>query len=488
MRALRGVFVVLALALPVPLVAADLRAGLDAYERGDYATALTELRPLAEQGDPAAQLNLGLMYANGSGVPQDYAEAVKWYRLTAEQGHVEAQFTLGVLYGRGLGVPQNYVEAAKWFRRAAEQRHKASQHILANYYADGQGVPQNHAEAYFWYSLAATGGSSAAAEWRDKMIPFLPQTVLLDVQVRAQIWQPTPEVHEGGVGQEERRGPSPSPISATQRRLAHLGYAPGPADGIVGPRTRAAIRAFQQEHGMPVDGQVSVALLEGLLATTKEAPLAAPPVAEEPQLVGTGSGFVVSTDGHLLTNDHVVRDCTQVRVSPRLKAQVISSHLELDLALLKTAQSDRHAAKFRVGGGIRTGDSVVGAGFPLPESLASDLNVTTGTVNALTGIGGDRRFIQISAPVQPGNSGGPLLDLSGNIVGIIVGKLDAIQVAKVTGDIPQNVNFAISAFAARFFLNVQGVAYNTARSQEDRPVADIAAEARGYTVRVECWK
>jgi S1-C subfamily serine protease len=89
--------------------------------------------------------------------------------------------------------------------------------------------------------------------------------------------------------------------------------------------------------------------------------------------------------------------------------------------------------------------------------------------------------------VQPGNSGGPLLDLSGNVVGIIVGKLDAIKVAQATGDIPQNVNFAISALSARAFLDSQAVPYETASSEVQHSAADVAAMARQYTVRIECW-
>ena len=93
--------------------------GVAAYNRGDYATALRELRPLAEQGVAEAQLNLALMYANGRGVPQDYAEAMKWYRKAAEQGHAEAQVNLGIMYQNGKGVPQDYVQAYMWFNLAA---------------------------------------------------------------------------------------------------------------------------------------------------------------------------------------------------------------------------------------------------------------------------------------------------------------------------------------------------------------------------------
>ena len=89
--------------------------GMDAYERGDYDTALKEWRPLAERGNEAAQANLGFMYAKGQGVPQDDQEAVRWSRLAAEQGDAVAQCNLGVMYNKGQGVPQDYQEAARWF-------------------------------------------------------------------------------------------------------------------------------------------------------------------------------------------------------------------------------------------------------------------------------------------------------------------------------------------------------------------------------------
>ncbi len=95
--------------------------GVAAYNSGDYATALRELRPLAEQGVAEAQLNLALMYANGRGVPQEYAEAMKWYRKAAEQGHAEAQVNLGIMYQNGKGVPQDYVQAYMWFNLAASK-------------------------------------------------------------------------------------------------------------------------------------------------------------------------------------------------------------------------------------------------------------------------------------------------------------------------------------------------------------------------------
>jgi len=143
---------------------------------------------------------------------------------------------------------------------------------------------------------------------------------------------------------------------------------------------------------------------------------------------------------------------------------------------------------FRDGRGIRPGEAVLLAGFPLHGLLASEPSVSTGSIAALAGPGDDRRLMQLSAPVQTGNSGGPLLDGSGNVVGVVVGKLDAILVARATGDIPQNVNFAIAAGVARAFLDAHAVPYLTAQSSDTLPNAAIAAQARAATVLVECWK
>ena len=132
-----------------------LEDAVTALSSGDYATALKILRPLAAQGQPDAQYNLGVMYREGHGVPQDYGEALKWLRLAAVQGHVEAQTNLGVMYAMGLGVPQDYTEAVKWFRLAAEQGDPGAQHNLGVMYRDGTGVPQDYVRAHMWFSLSA---------------------------------------------------------------------------------------------------------------------------------------------------------------------------------------------------------------------------------------------------------------------------------------------------------------------------------------------
>ena len=157
-----------------------------------------------------------------------------------------------------------------------------------------------------------------------------------------------------------------------------------------------------------------------------------------------------------------------------------------DLAIIRIKSTPRAVADFREGRPVRPGDPIVAMGYPLAGLLASAANISTGIVSALAGIGDDSRYLQISAPVQPGNSGGPLLDASGHVVGIVTAKLDAIRTLDVTGDIPQNVNFAIKAEVDRTFLNSRGLSYRTARSDRQLTPADIGDIARPFTVQIIC--
>ena len=211
---------------------------------------------------------------------------------------------------------------------------------------------------------------------------------------------------------------------------------------------------------------------------------------EDSEVVQSGTGFVVSPEGAVVTNFHVIEGCTTIRAHHRGRAraaEVVATDEDNDLALIALAGvRGADVARFRRGRAIRSGDDVIGLGFPLRGLLANQANVTVGIVSATAGIQDDRRFIQITAPVQPGNSGGPLFDRSGNVVGVIVAKLDALQVAEMTGDIPQNVNFAIKAGVARTFLASNDVAYETAPAEGRLEAADIADEGRSVTVAIEC--
>ncbi len=142
-------------------------AGLDAFNEGDYTTALNTFRPLAEQGEAQAQFKLGVMYHQGQGVPQDYAEAMKWYRLAAEQGFALAQSNLGGMYISSHGVGQDYQEAAQWFQRAANLFNSKAQFNIGCMYSEGLGLPKDYVLAQLWVSRAAERGFNEAVTLRE---------------------------------------------------------------------------------------------------------------------------------------------------------------------------------------------------------------------------------------------------------------------------------------------------------------------------------
>lgn len=207
---------------------------------------------------------------------------------------------------------------------------------------------------------------------------------------------------------------------------------------------------------------------------------------EDEVAASTGTGFYIAP-GVVLTNAHVVKGCPEVTTAlggVASRSRVIARDSDTDLALVRTPEPGPSPARLRIG--ARLGEDIAAFGFPLSGVLASSGNFTRGTITATAGLRDDTRQLQISAPVQPGNSGGPLLDASGNVVGVIVAKLDALKVAAVIDDIPQNINFAIKASMAARFLEEQGVAYTASGPAAALQPADLAALAQTFTVAIRC--
>jgi TPR repeat protein len=173
--------------MPAMGSAQDFDAGQAAFDANDYATALREWEPLAEQGNARAQVKLGLMYRKGNGVPQDYAEAAIWYKKAAELGDAKGQVILGIAYSSGLGVPQDYAEAAKWYRKAAEQGDAGAQDLLGRMHARGEGLPQDYATAHMWLNLASGNGSAVSASLRDDLATKMTLGDVTEAQRRARV-------------------------------------------------------------------------------------------------------------------------------------------------------------------------------------------------------------------------------------------------------------------------------------------------------------
>ncbi|MBP0465262.1 trypsin-like peptidase domain-containing protein [Roseomonas sp. PWR1] len=226
-------------------------------------------------------------------------------------------------------------------------------------------------------------------------------------------------------------------------------------------------------------------------AAPAPAPGTPPGARPNPQArASTGTGFVVGPD-LVMTNQHVIEGCTRlfVRTSDNRTLTVPQAPVadaRRDLALLRVPGNPGPTLAFR-SNAVRRGESVVTYGFPLSGLLSSGPTLTTGEVSALAGLGDNQTQFQISAPVQQGNSGGPLLDRQGNVVGVVVSKLNAQRIAARTGDIPQNVNFAVKGTEAVDFLRRNGVQPVMRESPSgERGAAEVGEQAHPSTVFIRC--
>lgn len=220
------------------------------------------------------------------------------------------------------------------------------------------------------------------------------------------------------------------------------------------------------------------------------APTPAPSIQPSQKSGSSGTGFFINAEGFVLTNAHVVDGCSAIHVtaaenSSGSEAQVVARDVSNDLAVLKTTLKPTKFAAFRTS--IRLGESVEAFGFPLASILSSSGNFTLGNVTALSGVGDDSRFLQVSTPVQPGNSGGPLLDQNGNVVGIVSSKLNAIKIMIATnGDVPQNVNFAIKGSLATSFLDSNRITVSMGTATQQVSAPDLADQARMISAFIRC--
>ncbi len=213
-----------------------------------------------------------------------------------------------------------------------------------------------------------------------------------------------------------------------------------------------------------------------------------PPAQSEPKATSkasssSGSGFRVSK-GYFVTNNHVVDGCSKITLMDDQNLTLITKDSVSDIAILYLPNDSGQSAKIRTSS-IKLNESIIAVGYPL-SSLFKGVSVTSGSISRLSGLGGNDINFQISAPIQPGNSGGPVIDLNGNIVGIVVATLDALKVSKAIEAIPQNVNFAIKTNVLTDMLNRNKINYDTNNSTYNLSQTDLAEKATQYTVQIKC--
>ncbi|WP_375166050.1 trypsin-like peptidase domain-containing protein [Rhizobium redzepovicii] len=210
-------------------------------------------------------------------------------------------------------------------------------------------------------------------------------------------------------------------------------------------------------------------------------------LADEPS--SSGTGFAVTTDGWILTNAHVVQDCGRIEVKGKGDAADPRIDGINDLAVVKIAAGEPLKPLAFRKSPTRLGEDIVAVGYPLATLLADSVKITTGNVNALAGIRNDTRYIQISTPIQPGNSGGPVVDRNGYLVGITSATLSK-KTADEIGITAQNVNFAIRASVAELFMQSQSLVDQAADTTENPTAlstADLADRVTPSVFQILCY-
>jgi len=455
----------------------------DCYHYGytvpqDTVEAIRWYRKAAEHGYKEAQYELGAIYYFGRGVPKDTAQGIDWFIKDAEQGDVyakdilwsicqndndipknlvewsqqsvekggaNAEYTLGLMYAHGRGVPKDGALAAKWYRKAAEQGFIEAQFLLALIYDNGEGVPQDYALALEWYRRGANADDALCQNNLGVMYEYgngVPQDY-----VEAYKWY-------------------------------NLAAAQGQTNAI---HNRDILASLMRP------GQIAEAQKLSIEFKPLPESISTTPASPDNSTV-SGTGFFITDDGYLISNYHVVKEATKVHLvtsAGLIDAKVVRVDAANDLALLK-AQGKFYPLPVAESSAVNLGNTVTTIGFPNIDLQGFAPKLAKGEIASLAGTGDDPRYFQISVPVQPGNSGGALVDERGNVIGIVSAKLDASAALATSGALPENVNYAVkSRLLLSFLESVPAVSAKLkAPNTADEKFSDVVKSAQDAAVLV----
>ena len=321
---------------------------------------------------------------------KDYKEAFRLWLPLAEQGDAFAQSNLGVMYEIGSGVSQDDKEAVRWYRLSAEQGYATAQFFLGTMYDAGKGVQQDYVLAYMWMTLAGSNGYKDAVTNRNTLKKEMTPSQIERAQQLARNWKPTNKI---------RTAESPPTIT--------------PHPSIPQPST--------------------------------------PQPPKSSDAIASGTGFLFGSQDYIITNYHVVKGTSEVIVKflngESINAEVIARDTQNDIAVLKLIKSPAFQSremKFGDSSMVRMGDKVFTIGYPSINIMGFKPKYTEGVISAVTGIKDNPTVFQTTVPIQPGNSGGPLFNEKGEVVGLTTSSLSLLAIESM-GAIPQSVNYAVKS-------------------------------------------
>ena len=286
-------------------------------------------------------------------------------------------------------------------------------------YQEGKGVAQDYKQAEHWYTKAAEQGH-ANAQYYIGGLYYNGQGVSQNYKL-AYVW---------------------SSLAAAQSN-----------ESAIKNRNYAAKRLSPQQLS---EAQELAVKIQDQIDHPTESQKQEPSIANtEKKMIGSGTGFIITKDGYILICHHVIEDAYEIKISVGgniYPATLVREDPNNDLALLKINGSFP-AIAFSPNRSTKMGQEVFTIGYPNPSLQGVNAKITKGIVNSLTGFQDDLRLYQISVPVQPGNSGGALLDENGNVLGVVMAMLDAKTTFKISGSLPQNVNYAVKSTYALAMLD-----------------------------------
>lgn len=407
----------------------------------------------ANQEGPWACRLVALSCRYGDLFTKDLVKSFEWMDVAASHGDVTAQRLLGEYYATGIGVKKNVTEAIRWYQKAADTGDAPSQARFGQALFFGNGIPKRTDQAVKWFLRAAHQGDVYSQRMLARI--YSDGTGVPRNLEQAYFWQCLCMAHYGD--DEERRF-----LQWIEARLTPV---------MISSVQRAAAKFVPiEESGRPV--------VENATNTRPG-----------PKNVSAGSGFFVTTTGYFVTNQHVVDGAKKIEIKvgdQTYVADVVRADETRDLAVLKV-EGEFDALYVRGSRGLKVAEQVSTVGFPNSGVQGVAPKYTLGAIAALSGMKDDPGSLQISVPIQKGNSGGPLVDSHGNVVGVIVAMVNKMTVLKESDYIPENVNYAIKGSVLLDVLeSVPGLAnelvQEEASCETGVEVFDLVKEACGMVI------
>ena len=371
--------------------------GWRAYDAGQFSEAFRIWEGLAERGHVSAQINLGAMCDDGRGVAEDPLSAVRWYRTAALQGNSVAQYNLGCMYEAGRGVGQDMAEAVSWYGKAAKQGLAIAQYKLGVLWSEGSIDRGSELQTKSQASRGQAPGKGGGDVDQDLAIIKPPVMGVAQNQERAFQW-----FYKSG-----------------------LSYLEGRDSG----GARRAVEAINKlVPGHALERQLQSKIHSSAVKTHR---------GTSPELfadASIGTAWPLPS-GYVLTNNHVVSESTQVTLisvdGRELPARAILRDEANDIALLEVKDSHKLPPALPLATSqARLGSSVFTIGFPRVDFMGKTPKLSDGVISGVNGLHDDPGSYQTTVPIQPGNSGGPLLNMNGEVVGVVTSMLgvrDEIQ-------------------------------------------------------------